>query len=262
MRELSSLDYDALELLAASRAAVEQEINGRAQALHEAALEEDKTLSLIGFVGQEALGLYGDFVKRDAYFRGSDYVKKYSTFNSIIDDDYPIYSRPFRRRAKKYAKYIEQMHHGEIDTDTSVSMAIDEINRQDEEKRSRKVNASYGIEGTTKIRTSYTYISPPLFPVEPELIESQPVAQNWRIESNVPFSDGTTMDIFHEFSGQTEVFPRAVYVISTHEDGSACTVADQKHELIEHELYLPLGLINAARQAVRATVPRRVSKKW
>jgi hypothetical protein len=241
MREIGNLDYAALELLAASRQAAEQEIADKAQALHDRALEDDKSLTLIGYLGQEALGLYDDFVKRDAYFRGSG----------------------SRWHMRRYASYIQSMY-GDISRPEAKDLALVEIQRLDRQKRDTRMGNSYGYAGSARIRTSYHYTSPPIMTTQPELVDAQHIGQRWRVKSNIPHTQGLIAEVMHEFmhengmSEQTPVFR----IVSAREDGTDCVITSAGEELAERDLFLPLGFITLARKAVRSNVSRRISKKW
>jgi hypothetical protein len=261
MNELSKLDHSALELLAESRRAVEQEINDRAQVLHERALAADRTLTLIGHIGQEAVGLYDDFVKRDVHFRGPGYEHKFAWFS--FDDFDVTYSRPFLRRVRRYAQYIRDMH-DDISEEESEDIALDEINRLDQQKRSNEQLKLFDPSQRLRMGTNYAYVSPPVYQVDPELIDSYQVGQQWRVNSNVPFRSGLELRVIHRLTHERGINrDTTVYTItSENEDGTDAFVSDGQNEVIESDLYLPIGLLQAARQAVRASVPRRISKKW
>lgn len=268
MSEFSRIDQAAVELLQFSRRAVRQEVNDRARAIHEQSLEADKTLTVIGELGAQALGLCQELDAREAYFM--DKCSKLSFTHN--------------RRVERYAGYIVQSRDGDISKKEARRWAEDQISMTDYQRLWEKYDTSESsrIYILSESRTGYKQYSPPLLQTDSEFIDGVEYAQQWRVmmrddsdeydNENIDLREFRKRNIYrflttqHEFKYQNGRKVTPVHDIAITRKGEVESIIERSQNgnvpLQEDELFLPLGILYAAREAVRASVPYKVSKKW
>lgn len=274
MRELSRIEVAGLELLESVREAEQAAITERAKSFQEQSILADRTLTTIGLLGSEALRLYSTFKKRESYLMGPEkgpIVRDWIRAGGIFDSEGRAYDLAHERRVQKYAQGIVEAREGDISEESAYHWANQEIVRlrtlkDAQETLRRREGGGYRMAISA---SGYEYFSPSIHVSEPEFIEGIAISQQWRIKAALPCTYNGMKKILtsqHEYKqdDQREVTP--IHTMILGEDGTVQDVIehinDDRKRLVGSELFFPLGLLFAAREAVESSVPKKVSKKW
>jgi len=112
---------------------------------------------------------------------------------------------------------------------------------------------------TQNIREIKRFRASGLLATAPELTDAGPIMQDWAVATKPPFFIFTAIRTIN--TEREEIIESTpVHTIST--DGAAVTVRENGALLDGDDLFFPLGLIIAANNMVRNSVPHRISKKW
>jgi hypothetical protein len=223
MTELNPIDEAVLQLLERSRKAGEQETADRARAVHELSRQDDMTLTVGGLLVQECVKLQSAFVGREKFY---------------LDD-----ANWFQKRRLRQS--------GQLGFPASIKQNGKElVPTRVQEVVLRHAN----IHGPRSFSVSG------LLPSSAEDAAGIPIVQDWTVSTNsLRFMDVALRTINTDRQEIIETTP--VYAIGALYGEAHVSEYDTLVEE-EEDYFLPLGIVMAANQAVRATVPARVARKW
>lgn len=274
MTELSGIDRSALELLATARSNAELEITESAQKIQESFLADNPEVSLTSLLGAEALALYGMLEKREAYFmRERSWqdslamvaaIGNFALGNRVADSN-------SERRIRNYAQCILTARDGDLNKKEATRWARQEISRVDQTQSNEEMMRHHGYKNFRQRMSAsgYAYFSPPIAVTEPENIDGFLISQQWRVKAELPCTHNGWLRVLttlHEFKHGPERKTTPLHTIKINDDDEVdeanTYVKGKPVSLSEDQLAFPHGLLIASREAVIASVPKRISKKW
>lgn len=267
----AAIDKSATELLAANRRNAMQEITEMAEIQHEKAASLDKDLTVTQQLGSEAVRLYAVLERREASFMSGS---SRPTFVDWLRTAGPLgfetrLQLVFDRRVERYAQAIFEVRDGEITYKKAKFMARMEILRKDHEDSQNKFMQQLGYtnhRGTISA-DSYEYFAPAVLKTDAETGDN--ISQQWRATAMLPCSRNKfskVIDIRHEFKDVDDLKVTKTHKICMDLDGqlTEVSIVGQQQDMTpgDRELFFPLGLLIKSREAVMASLPKKLLKKW
>lgn len=225
MSEHSPIDESILRLLESSRQAVEEETSARAQAVHEAAREQDLQLTIGGLLATHCTSLANalkareNFYVNEANWLQRRRLKQSGQMGRAIQFDRDGQERVLTRSEARLVRFAE--------------------------KHIRMNRTTFHVTG--------------LLPAAAELTEVGPLQQDWQVSVHRESRLTTFLRTVNlEQNKLVEITP--VHQIGNFRDG--ISVTEQEKQLEEADYFFPLGIIMQADEKVRSSVPVKISRNW
>ena len=253
------INQRAIEILEATRVAEAQTISDRALQEHVHAASLDTELSVSGHLGAEAIRLYRLLERREKLFMGS----RTQLTGLVLQAGVRATHKPATdgKKVENYAQNIVSARDGDITLVDAMFLARQQLEVFELEEQQNRI-----LEGTGCVsrvdRQGYEYFAPPVLKISTDPANNIDIAQQVRViarlpsmseDHTVPEDEVSTITIRHEFITPTGFIvdtPTHRMRIAADKTVEGIIDASNGSLLSEREMFYPLGILIASREAV------------